>query len=144
MPEMLWMSRVHTLTHACLPTHTTITAGAKKKKKQQASLVLAEPCRAERCSVLFRWKTTGAKKKKKQRKVCEKEGDRWREGRKSGPQIRKREEEPGENRGAWILWCEGGLETQIGYKLRVVTKIPSCHCVLWRVKVWAYIYKCVR
>lgn len=53
------------------------------------------------------------KQKKKQRKVCEKEGDRWREGRKSGPQIRKREEEPGENRGAWILWCEGGLETQI-------------------------------
>lgn len=39
----------------------------------------------------------------KQRKVCEKEGGSWREGRgrKSGPQIRKREEEQRENRAPW-------------------------------------------
>ena len=41
-------------THACLPTHTTITRGLSGVCK----------AKAERCSVLLWWKTTGAKKTK--------------------------------------------------------------------------------
>lgn len=67
----------------------------------KASLSGVSRARAERISVLLPWKTTGGKK---QRKVCEKNkrglrGTDVGRGRKSGPQIRRQEEEQGENRG---------------------------------------------
>lgn len=108
---------VYTYPHTRMLAHTYYDNSGQK----QASLVLAEPG-----GLRGALSSSGGKllrQKKTEGGLWVRGGDWWREERKSGPQIRKREEEQGENRDI------------VMEKMRISTDLVDC--------VYTVIYKSV-
>ena len=134
MPRYAWNAmneqRIHThsYTHVRMLAYTLCDSSGWK----QASQMLAEPWLR---GALF--SSGGKLLRQKQRKVCERRGG-WRRvgrGRKSGPQIRRREEEQRENKRCvdTVMGWWWGLQTRSTVQYSLYCCIQSLKSVVMEV-----------